>query len=390
MNISNAGTYLKAVIKVEVEGYFVERFINLCKINNIDIWNIKHITSGKISFEMPAKKYISIKKYVKKTKCKSNIVDKKGIYFDIFRYRKRRIAIYLSMAFLLLLFVLSTFIWKINIIGAETIQPSEINKILKEANIKTGMNKFFVSKSKIADTLRAKNYDIAWAGVEINGINLDIRIVEKTKEEIKDNSIGNIVAKKSGLLTKIVAIDGTAKIKTGSYVEKGMVLIEGLISSEFIEPKKVQARGITLALTDYVFKEELRYIEKVKEKTNKKRYSIGFSVNNKNFDLKCLPKENKYDITVAVKNFTLFGQKISIFMNTYEEYIENDIKNTYDELVAKALSKASLYQEKNFDNLNLKVVEKTENITKEEDKIIVEVKYKVEEDIGEFQKTGES
>ena len=27
--------YVKALIEVEVEGYFVERFINLCMINNI-------------------------------------------------------------------------------------------------------------------------------------------------------------------------------------------------------------------------------------------------------------------------------------------------------------------------------------------------------------------
>ena len=50
MKISNIANCIKTTLKVEVEGYFVERFINLCIINKLNIWNIKNINSGKISF----------------------------------------------------------------------------------------------------------------------------------------------------------------------------------------------------------------------------------------------------------------------------------------------------------------------------------------------------
>lgn len=391
MNISNIGTYLKAIINVEVEGYFIERFLNLCKINNIQIWNIKYINAGKISFEMPASKYLSIKKYIKKAKCKSNIIAKRGIYFDIFRYRKRKVAIYLSFLFFAIILILSTFIWKINIVGNENIRVNDIKAILKESNIKVGTNKLFISKSKIADILRATDYKIAWAGVEIKGTNLNIKIIEKIIEETSENKeSGNVIASKSGIITKIIATEGVAKFKTGSYIEKGMIAIEGKIPSEIIDVKLVHANGILMANVEYDYQKEYKYKQTIKKKTKKKRYSAGLNINNKKVELKCLPKDYKYDITTKVKNFTLLGKEISIFFNTYEEYIEEDIKYTYDDLVKKARLDVAHYQKEMFDDLNLKIISKTENIINETEQIIFKIKYRVEENIGVFQKTGEN
>ena len=56
MKISKLNTYIKAVVEVEAEGYFVERLINLCKINNVKIWDIEYINSGKILFKVSSKK----------------------------------------------------------------------------------------------------------------------------------------------------------------------------------------------------------------------------------------------------------------------------------------------------------------------------------------------
>ena len=34
-------SYLLGYLKISVEGYYIERFINICKTNNITIWNLK-------------------------------------------------------------------------------------------------------------------------------------------------------------------------------------------------------------------------------------------------------------------------------------------------------------------------------------------------------------
>jgi len=107
MNVSNINTYIKAVVEVEAQGFFVERLINLCRINNIKIWNITYINQGTIRFKISPKEFKKLKPFIKKSKCKIKIVKKKGIYFDMFRYRKRKLAIYLMLVILVFSFVMS-------------------------------------------------------------------------------------------------------------------------------------------------------------------------------------------------------------------------------------------------------------------------------------------
>ena len=59
MKVSKIFTYFKATINVEVEGFFIERFINLCKINNINIWDITYVNSGRIKFSTEPNEILS-------------------------------------------------------------------------------------------------------------------------------------------------------------------------------------------------------------------------------------------------------------------------------------------------------------------------------------------
>ena len=41
MFLENTWRYMRGYICIKVEGYFVERFLNLCMLKNIELWNIK-------------------------------------------------------------------------------------------------------------------------------------------------------------------------------------------------------------------------------------------------------------------------------------------------------------------------------------------------------------
>ena len=58
------------VVTVQIEGFFTERFINLCKINNIKIWEIRNIVKGVVRFEISIYDFKKLRKVAKKTKCK--------------------------------------------------------------------------------------------------------------------------------------------------------------------------------------------------------------------------------------------------------------------------------------------------------------------------------
>ena len=390
MNVSKLSTYVKAVIEVEAEGFFVERLINLCRINNIKIWNITYITEGRIRFSLSPKEFKKIKPFVKKSKCKIKIIKKKGIYFDMFRYRKRKLALALVLAVILFAFVMSNFIWKINITGNEKIKTEVIESLLHDMGMNKGKFKLFVSKGKVVDYLRANLYEAAWIGVDIKGTTMNITVTEKIISDSEDKSIpGNIIATKSAVISKIIAENGTAKFKTGSFITEGSVAIEGVISSELIEPIYVHASGILKGIVEYTFEQEYLYKSQIKEYTEKSRYGVGIGINNKEFLIKYLPKENKYDINSKTKIFDIFSVNISFIFNTYDEYILKDITSTKEELAKIAEKDSTLYFEKILTK-DSKVVEKKVDQVDKETGIIYKVTLSVEENIGKFVKTGEN
>ncbi len=389
MNISNFSTYIRAVIQVEAEGFFVERLINLCRINNIKIWDITYINQGRIRFCVSPKEFKKLKPYVKKSRCKIKIVKKKGIYFDMFRYRKRKLAVYLVLAILLISFVISNFIWNVNIVGNEKIKTEEIQKLLDEVGIHKGKIKFLISKGKVVDFLRANLYEAAWVGVNIEGTTMNITIKEKIISEEEDKTVpGNIIATKSAVISKIIAENGTAKYKTGSYITQGSVAIAGVIESEFVEPIYVHATGILKGIVEYTFEKEYKYNEQIKEYTGKTRHGVGVKINNKEFLIKYLPKENKYDINSSAKMFEIFSVNFSFIFNTYEEYILKDIVRTKEELASAGQKDSTLYFEEILTN-DSKVVEKKVDQIETKTGIIYKVTLSVEESIGKFIETGE-
>lgn len=390
MHISNFSTYVKAIVELEVQGFFVERLINLCKINNIKIWDVTYINQGIIRFKMLPKEFKKIKPYVKKSKCKIKIINKKGIYFDMFRYRKRKLALVLVLVLVLFSFVVSNFIWHINIDGSELVDKAKIEAMLHEAGIHKGKLKFLISKGKVADYIRANLYEAAWVGVDINGTTINITVMEKIISHEEDKTVtGNIVAIKSAVISKIIAENGTAKYKTGSYITEGSVAIEGVIDSELIEPINVHASGILKGIVEYTFEKEYKYKNKIKEYTGKLRYGAGVKINNKEILLKYLPKENKYDINSKAKMFDIFSVNISFIFNTYDEYILKDIVNTKEELAKLAEKEATLYFEEIL-TIDSKILEKNVEQVETETGIIYKVTLSVEENIGKFIRTGEN
>lgn len=380
----------KGTIIVEVEGFFVERFLNLCKSSNIEINDIKYVVNGVIIFKTSSNNYGKIKEIAKKVKCKVSIKSKKGIYFVLFRYRKRRLFFALCMLLVCILIFLSTFIFKIEVKGNSAISTEQIMEVLREADVYVGKNKLLLDTRKAGNLLRTEIYDIAWVGVDVKGTKLTVSIVEKTlpnEDENKDKA-GDIVASKSGIITKIIAENGTPKLREGSYIEKDMVAIEGVITSEIIDSIKVHASGILKVKNTYEYKIYEKYETEEKVYTNKNKYGVGINVNNKEYLLKYLPKDNIYDINKKEKEITIFGISFKLVFNKYIEYDLNYKTRTYEELLDICQKSYESYKneiclgESEISNEKLEIVKK-------EDGIEYIVTYDLEEDVGIFRKTEE-
>lgn len=394
MDIINKAKYKYGYLEVQIEGFFTERFINLCRINNIQITKIRNIVPGVVRFEILIKDFKKLRKIARKTKSKVKIKKKSGIYFRITKYKKRKIILILALLLIVLMIASSCFIWKIEVCGNTYLQKEKIIKDLKDSGVYIGKFRLNIDKKKVINNMRIVEQDITWAGLDFDGTKAILTIVEKTRldeDEIQNTKFGNIVATKSGILTRIIPSNGTAIYKEGSYIQKDSVLIEGAIYNKYIENKKVTAKGIVRANCEYNFDLVYYFNDIEKEYTNKTKYRFNFGTDDKNI-INSLNKLYKYDITKSEKKIHIF--KFILQFNTYKckEYVEKNVIKTEDEIFAQYEKESNNLIEKSINENCENGVLLKKQYTKEVDdeKIIYHTVYNVEENIGKFVEADEN
>lgn len=88
MSIKKIEGYLNGFVNIHVEGYFIERFINMCRIQKIYLWNIAKKNDIYLTVNIGLKDFKKIRKIAKKTKCKVGIDRKKGVPFFYINIRR--------------------------------------------------------------------------------------------------------------------------------------------------------------------------------------------------------------------------------------------------------------------------------------------------------------
>ena len=122
-----------------------------------------------------------------------------------------------------------------------------------------------INKEEIINKIRYQREDIAWIGIEIDGTNAIVKIVEAdSKPEIIDeNDYCNVVASKDAVISKISAQNGTLMVKEGDQVKKGDILIAGWMEGKYTGKNYVNANGsvkakVMYSQTEKISKKEIK------------------------------------------------------------------------------------------------------------------------------------
>lgn len=220
-------SYLIGYLNIVVEGYYIERFVNICTNNKLTIWKIKRKDNVKAIVNIRLKDFKEVIRIARKTKCRIKINGKKGIPFILHKYRKRKIFTTFLILIMILILFSSNFVWNIEIKEENGEKLENIMEDLEENGLKIGEWKSNINSKSIINNIRLKRQDIAWMGIELKGTNAIVKI---TKADAKPNIINedeycNIVSDKTGIITKISAQNGTANVKVGDTVSGGTTLI---------------------------------------------------------------------------------------------------------------------------------------------------------------------
>ena len=247
-------------VRIEVEGYYIERFINICTNNKILIWNLKREKGVKLYLNIGINDFKKLSVIARKTNCKIKILRKKGIPFFLNRYKKRKIFAIFLILVMLIIFISSKYVWNINISVKDDLQLENIEEDIKLLGISKGVKKDEIDTDKV---------------INIEGTTVKINIVkaDKAPNIVNNSDYCNIVASKSGVIQKIIAQNGTAVVKVGDTVQKGDILIAGYMEGKYTDTRYVHSMGEVEALISYQKSKEVKF-----KVSDEKIYSLDEAV----------------------------------------------------------------------------------------------------------------
>ena len=350
-------------VTIEVEGFFIERFINICINKNILLQDLSREMNTYIKVKILKSDFKEIRNIARKTKCKVKIKKKSGIPFVINKYRKRKIFAIAALVIAIFIFIITKFVWNVEIKGNKNIDSDEIKSLIAEFGVYEGKLKSDINIEKINNLIRLNRNDIAWIGITLKGTNAIVEIEETIEkpEIIEKDKVCNIVAAEDAIISKIIVQNGTARVTVGDKVKKGDLLVEGIMEGIYTESRKVHAEATIFGKIICEKEKKEPFLQSEKIKTGNQEEKIEICINNFKINFnKGVSKFENYD-TITTNNklriFSDFYIPISLNKQTNLEYKIKQKKYSEDELKNKMIDELeyefeseyeiSKYEEKN-------------------------------------------
>lgn len=379
--------YFTGYVHIKVEGFFIERFINMCISKKILLMDIKRDKATIMYANVGIKDYKRLRQVAKKTKSKIKIQNKKGLPFTAHKYRKRKIFVILFFIIIFATIISSNYVWNIEITGNINIPKDEILRTLEESGFSIGISKNDINTNEVINKIRLNRDDVAWVGISIKGTNAIVEIKEKEKAPniIDENQYCNIIADKKAIITKMSVQNGTAAVEVGDIVEEGTILVNGYIEGQYTGTRYVHSSATIEAKVWYTKTKKEPLTQEIKVTTGKEeqKYGLKLKKNQINF-YKTLSKFEKYDTINENKKIMLFSNfylPFEIIKTTNKEYVLQKITYSEEELVDKLINEVEEELIQEIEN-EQNIVNKNINTYSENEFVEVEITYEVLENIG--------
>lgn len=272
--------YLKGYVIVEVKGINGEKFLNLATFHGIFLWNIRRQDQC-IYFCCSIPDFKAMKRDVYKAKVRVKIIAKKGLPFFLSKYRRRKLFMIGMGLFVMMLWLLSSFVWLIEVEGNMRISGIDILHTLEGNGYKCGKLKSTMNLRKAEAALLKAYPDMIWVGIDYEGTRMIVRLSESVLPPEMNDLVGqptSLISKRDALVTYIAVEKGKPMVKAGDIVKKGDMLVAGEmpLGEENPSPYFTTAKAVIKGKTIYSERKTIR-LKQIKKQyldTISKRYTL--------------------------------------------------------------------------------------------------------------------
>ena len=387
MSFGRLWNFFRGYVVIRIEGLSLEKFINYAIARGIYIWDIVRLDYTTLEAKTGLRSYKNLRSVIKKSGCRIRIYEKIGYPFFMHKIKTRRMMLLGAVLSLFLIFAASSFVWDIEILGRETISRREIETYLDKMGLRVGAYKHQLDLENIENGMMVHMDKLAWVGIEMKGTKAIVQIVEKVSPPpiIALNMPCNIVARKNGVIEKVIAKIGEGKAKKGDIVKEGDTLISGIIAKEGQEIRYVHALGEVYAKTYYEETDEMDTVVTRKIRTGNVFKRKIFRLHNNELILsnKPIPFEN-YLLDTRKKSLPSWRNIQLPVEIIFEEYYEvfNEVEVIDKEIVKQALREKILVKILNKIPEDIPILNQILEYEEENSKIKAKMMIETLEEIG--------
>lgn len=379
--------YVKGYVRIRIRGNSPERFLNLCRYHHIPVWGLE--PKGH-AYEM----YVTIHgvkhlgPILRKTNTRMRILKKYGLPFFLFQHRKRKVFFAGCLGCLALIYVLSLFVWDIQIEGNYKKTDETLLAFLRKEKIACGMRRSEVDCPEIAKMIRKEFEDVIWVSASLEGCRIRIAIKEnsdsgeeaeqgaeekKTGENSEEGT--DLIAEKDGVVRKIVVRNGIPQVHEGDQVKKGDLFVSGKVEikndSQEITGWQYQHSDADIWMeTEQEYEDILNLSYKEKRYEKREKHQIYWKTGKKEYALGSEMKAGKqveiHSSEVRIGLSKSFQFPISVGIRTMRTY--KNIGKTYtQEEFQKILSERFALFQRDLRKKGVQILENNVKIYKDKD-----------------------
>lgn len=245
MNAVTLSDYWQGTLLIELRGNRVSDVISLLQSRRIRIMDVQW-RSNRCRLRIGLQGFGALYAACRQTGCKLRIVERDGLPFAIQAAWRRKFFWMGSFLFVVVLYVLSSMIWRIDISGLEGDAKRSLQQTAQENGLYVGAWKSRLpSLETLQRILLDKMPGLSWVGLNIDGVYAHIQAVGKIPGVAQLNTEPrDIVAAKPGVIRNVFATRGQVLVKPGQLVRPGQIVISGNLADG---KKRVRAEGSVLA-----------------------------------------------------------------------------------------------------------------------------------------------
>ena len=368
---------------IKIEGRRPSSLLSLLIILKIPFIK-KAETKDSLIIEIEENQFQRIKKLVPTYEV--TILKRTGISYLLNLYKTKKAFLFSILFAFLVITVLTNITFSIRIVETDSAIKEMLLDDLKENGIiKYHFKVPYKKKEQIRQKILDKEKDsLEWLEIEEIGTMYQVKAIKRVNNPKEETlTPRSIVAKKKGRITRIEADYGEVTAKKNDVVEKGDILISGLIKNKDEIKTKVAARGKVYAEVWYQVNLNLPTIYQEETKTGNQKNILEILFLDKNIFISELFKyQNSINKEKVIYQSNLIPFRISFTkkeeINIKQVTYQN--KSSQKEIEQLAIKKLKQRLGNDIKILSINVLKKKTSA----DRIEVELFFKVEEDITSY------